>query len=362
MDFRGALEKLREELEQLEQTLSDPAVIGDQNRYRDLSRRHAELQPLGHAYEQYLEAEQQRDEAAELLADADSGDMREFLQVEHDEAADTMETLQEQLTRMLVPRDPADDKNAVLEIRAGTGGDEAGLFAGDLFTMYSRYAELQGWQTEILDATPSDMGGYKEIVFTLEGRGAFGALRHESGVHRVQRVPETESQGRIHTSTATVALLPALEDKDLQIATSGQHIAAFRAGGPGGQHMQKNDTAVRVTHKPTGISVACTRERSQLQNREQAVQILRAKLYDIELQKQQQEIAASRKSQIKSGDRSEKIRTYNFPQDRLTDHRIGLTLHNLAALLTGEIDELIAALAEADYQERLAQQADSTGQ
>lgn len=362
MDFKAALEKLRQELQQVEQSLGDPSVISNQNRFRDLSRRHAELQPVVAAYEQYLEAERQRDEALELLAEGDSGEMRKFLQAEHDEAAATLEKLQEQLTRMLVPRDPADDKNAVVEIRAGTGGDEAALFAGDLFIMYSRYAELQGWKTEVVDYTPADFGGYKEIVFTVEGKGAYGALRHESGVHRVQRVPETESQGRIHTSAATVAVLPELEDIDLHIDPSDLHFDTFRAGGPGGQHMQKNDTAVRVTHKPTGISVACTNERSQLQNREQAMQVLRAKLYDIELQKQQQEIAASRKSQVKSGDRSEKIRTYNFPQDRLTDHRIGLTLHNLPALLVGEIHQLIEALAEADYQERLAQQADTAGQ
>ncbi len=357
MDFKAALDKLREELREVEKSLSDPAVLGKQNRFRELSVRHAELQPVIETYHRYLEAEGQVHEADELLAETDSEEMREFLQAERETAATGMAELEEELTRMLVPKDPADTKNAVVEIRAGTGGDEAGLFAGDLFDMYSRYAELKGWTTAVVADTPSDMGGYKEIVFTVAGKGAYGALRHESGVHRVQRVPETESQGRIHTSAATVAVLPEAEDIDLEIDASDLEFDTFRAGGPGGQHMQKNDTAVRVTHKTTGISVACTNERSQRQNRDKALQILRSKLYEAELRKQQQEIAESRKSQIKSGDRSEKIRTYNFPQDRLTDHRIGLTLHNLPALLSGEIDDLIEALAEARYQERLAAQA-----
>ncbi len=362
MDFKAALDKLREEFEEVQGSLSDPEVIGNQNRFRELSMRHAELQPVIEAYDRYLEAERQRDEADDLLADADSDEMRQFLQGERDEAEASVAGLHEELTRMLVPKDPADDNNVVVEIRAGTGGDEAALFAGDLFNMYTRYAELKGWETGVVADTPSDMGGYKEIVFTVDGKGAYGALRHESGVHRVQRVPATESQGRIHTSAATVAVLPEAEDIDFEIDASDLQVDTFRAGGPGGQHMQKNDTAVRLTHKPTGISVACTNERSQRQNREKALQILRAKLYEIEVQKQQQEIAESRRSQIKSGDRSEKVRTYNFPQDRLTDHRIGLTLHNLPVLLSGEIDALVQALADAYYQECLAAQAASASE
>jgi len=362
MQFRDALDNLRRELEEVEKDLSDPAVIGNQNRFRELSMRHAELQPVLEAYGRYLDAEMQRDEADALLPEADGDDMREFLQAERDEAQAALARLADELTRMLVPKDPADSKNAVVEIRAGTGGEEAALFAGDLFTMYSRYAELRGWQVNIMDMTESEMGGYKEIVFAVEGNGAYGALQHESGVHRVQRVPETESQGRIHTSAATIAVLPEAEEIDFEIEPSDLEIVTFRAGGPGGQHMQKNDTAVRITHKPTGISVACSNERSQRQNREKAMQVLRSKLYEAELQKQQKQIAESRKSQIKTGDRSEKIRTYNFPQDRLTDHRIGLTLHNLPALLSGEIDELVQALADAYYQERLADAASSTSE
>ncbi len=358
MELKAALNKLSDELGELEKDLSDPSVISNQNRFRELSRRHSELQPVVTAYNEYLAAEQQRDEANEMLAE-DDGEMREYLEGERDSAEAMLEKLEGTLTRMLVPKDPMDDKNAVVEIRAGTGGDEAGLFAGDLYLMYSRFAELKGWAVSIMDMTESDLGGYKEIVFSVEGRGAYGALQHEMGVHRVQRVPETESQGRIHTSAATVAVLPEAEEIDFDLDMNELEIVTFRAGGPGGQHMQKNDTAVRITHKPTGVSVSCTKERSQRQNREKALQIVRSKLYEMEVQKAQEEQAASRKSQIKSGDRSEKIRTYNFPQDRLTDHRIGLTVHNLPAILAGEIDEIIDGLAEAYYQERLAAQAEA---
>ncbi len=354
MEFKAALDNLGQELAEVEKSLSDPTVIGNQNLFRQLSMRHAELQPILETYDAYLQAEKQRDEASEMIPEADDDEMREFLEAEREQAAATLVRLQEQLTRMLVPRDPADAKNAVVEIRAGTGGDEAALFAGDLCTMYTRYAELKGYKTTVLDATESEMGGYKEIVFSVEGAGAYGVLRYESGVHRVQRVPETESQGRIHTSAATVAVLPEVEDIEFDLDPNDLEIVTFRAGGPGGQHMQKNDTAVRITHKPTGVSVSCTNERSQRQNREKALQILRGKLYEAERRKQQEDIAASRKSQIGTGDRSEKIRTYNFPQDRLTDHRIGLTMHNLPAILAGEIDPLIEALAEAHYQDLLA--------
>jgi peptide chain release factor 1 len=289
-----------------------------------------------------------------MLAEADEEEMREFLDTELGAARTRLKEQEKQVLLALVPGDPLAEKNAIIEIRAGTGGDEAALFARDLFTMYARLAERKGWKLEVLDESEAEKGGLKEGVFKLVGHGAYGTLEMESGVHRVQRVPETESQGRIHTSAATVAVLPELEEVDLTIDPSEISVEVFRAGGPGGQHMQKNETAVRITHKATGLSAASSGERSQLQNREKAMAILRARLYEARREEQEREQAAKRRSQIKSGDRSEKIRTYNFPQDRLTDHRIGLTMHNLPALLGGEIDELTEALREYKEEQRLA--------
>jgi len=346
---------MADELEQVQQQLSDPQVIANHNLFRKLSQRYAEIAPVVEKYQEYQQLVADANEARQMLEDAEDEQMHEFLQSEYEEAASAAEQVHQQLLLDLVPKDPHDRKNAIVEIRAGTGGDEAALFVGDLFDMYRRFAELQGWQTEVLQQNPAGMGGFKEIIFDVKGTGAYGILKHESGVHRVQRVPETESQGRIHTSAATVAVLREVEDIDIEIDASDLNVEVFRAGGPGGQHMQKNETAVRITHQPTGISAACSDQRSQRQNRERALRVLRSKLYEREQQRQDEQRAQQRRQQVRSGDRSEKIRTYNFPQDRLTDHRIGLTMHNLPAILNGEIDELVTALQQYYRQQQLTE-------
>jgi len=361
MDISAPFERIKQELADIEAQLADPAVISDQNRYRELGQRHAELTPAAALYDQYVVALRDRDEGQAMLAESDDHEMREYLQSEIDAASAKADNLLRRLLLELVPKDPMDEKSAIMEIRAGTGGDEAALFAGDLFTMYSRYAELKRRKTEVMSANPSDMGGYKEIVFSVGGKGTYGELKHESGVHRVQRVPETEAAGRIHTSAATVAVLPEVEDVDIEINPADLKMETFRAGGPGGQHMQKNETAVRITHVPTGIQAASSDQRSQLQNRENAMRFLRARIYEDQRARREAEQAASRREQVGSGDRSEKIRTYNYPQDRLTDHRIGLTLHNLPARMLGEIDDLIVALKEADQARRLDQATQGNG-
>jgi len=355
MDLHEAMDKLERERQELEQALSQPEATADSNRYRELSKRYAEVEPTVALYRDYQQALQDAAEAESLLEESHDPEMRGFLEQELATARDRAAALEQQIMRSLIPRDPLEEKNALIEIRAGTGGDEAALFAADLLDMYTRLAERRGWQVEILEESRAELGGLREAVLKVIGRGAYGDLQLESGVHRVQRVPETESQGRIHTSAASVAVFPEVEEVDFQIDPADLTIEVFRAGGPGGQHMQKNETAVRVTHKPTGFSVTCSSERSQLQNKERALTILRARLYEKRREEQQREQAAQRRQQIKSGDRSEKIRTYNFPQDRLTDHRIGLTLHNLPALLGGELDELLAALREYRERERLTE-------
>ncbi len=353
MDLTAPFQKMEAELDELAGRLSEPDVITDQNLFRDLSRRHSELTPAVELWHEYEQAVRDREEAELLLAEAEDEAMAEFLQAELDAAAERVAALHSRLLRELLPRDPLADKNAIVEIRAGTGGDEAALFAGDLFGMYATMAERKRWKIEVVTENEAELGGYKEVAFVLEGRGAYGTMKHESGVHRVQRVPKTEAQGRIHTSAATVAVLPEAEAVDVEISPDDLRMENFRAGGPGGQHMQKNETAVRITHIPSGISVACSNQRSQLQNRDQAMRMLRSRLYESELEKRQAEEAATRRLQVKSGDRSEKIRTYNWPQDRVTDHRIGLTVHNIPALMNGEIDELLQALHENEEAERL---------
>jgi len=330
-------------------------VGNDYHLAADLGKEKADLDPFIEAIQDYRESLQQL-EGAQSLAESADDEMRELAELEIDDLKSRIEDLESQLKRMLVPKDSRDERNVILEIRAGAGGDEAGLFAGDLFRMYSRYAERKRWKVEILSLRETGVGGIKEVSALIKGKGAFSQLKYESGVHRVQRVPDTESQGRIHTSTATVAVLAEVDDVDeIEISPSDIEMDVYKAGGPGGQSVQKNSTAIRLTHKPTGIVVQCQDERSQAQNRARALSILKARLFEIEDTKRRQDQADDRRSQIGSGDRSEKIRTYNFPQSRITDHRINYSSHKLAVVLDGEIDEFIEELSTEDEAKRLAE-------
>lgn len=330
-------------------------IVGDDyQQAADLGKEKAELDPFIEAIHKYRESLEQLD-GAKSLGESGDQEMRELADLEIESLTVKISELEKQLKRMLVPKDPRDDRNVILEIRAGAGGDEAGLFAGDLFRMYSRYAEQKGWKVEVLSLRETGVGGIKEISAMIKGKGSFSRLKYESGVHRVQRVPETESQGRIHTSTATVAVMAEVDDIDeIEIAPSDIEMDVYKAGGPGGQSVQKNSTAIRLTHKPTGIVVQCQDERSQAQNRARAMSILKARLFEIEENKRRQEQDADRRSQIGSGDRSEKIRTYNFPQSRITDHRVNYSAHKLLSVLDGQIDEVIDELATEDEAKRLA--------
>lgn len=339
--------------DELEQELLQ--VGEDYQRATELSIERAELEPIIQKARDYRKAIQQLEEAGELAGNqnADS-DLAELARQEIETLEPEIEQLEEELKSLLLPKDPRDNRNVIMEIRAGAGGDEAGLFAADLFRMYTRYAERLGWKTELLSTNETGVGGYKEVTFLIKGRGAFSRLKHESGVHRVQRVPTTESQGRIHTSTATVAVLAEVDEVEINIPEKDIKMDVYKSAGAGGQSVQKNATAVRLTHLPTGIVVQCQDERSQLQNRQRAMNILRARLYELEENKRRAEIDESRRSQVGSGERSEKIRTYNFPQSRVSDHRINFTSHNLPALLDGELDELFDELATQDEAKRLA--------
>lgn len=329
------------------------SVGDDYQRAAELAKERAELEPLVKKAQQYRQALEHLEEARSLL-DADDEDLVELAQAEIEDLEGQIEALESEIKRMLLPKDPRDERNVIMEIRAGAGGDEAGLFAADLFRMYSRYAERKGWKVEILSQNETGVGGFKEIAFMVKGKGAFSRLKFESGVHRVQRIPVTESSGRIHTSTATVAVLAEVDDVEIDIPESDIKMDVYKSAGAGGQNVQKNATAVRITHIPTGIVVQCQDERSQLQNRQRAMSILKARLYEIEEQKRRAEIDADRRAQVGTGERSEKIRTYNFPQSRVTDHRINLSLYNLTDVLDGNIDPFIDELATRDEAERLA--------
>src|SRR5512136_165718 len=340
------IEELERRFQELESLLADPAVIGNQVEFRKLSREHAELGPLVDAYRRYVKVMAEIDGNRELLGDAEMKEMgEEELQVLEKEK----ERLEEEINLLLLPQDPNDNKNVILEIRAGTGGDESALFAGDLFRMYSRFADLNRWRVEVISASESERGGFKEIIASVEGQGVYAKLKYESGTHRVQRVPETEAQGRIHTSACTVAIMPEAEEFDIDNNPADLKIDVYRSSGAGGQHVNTTDSAVRITHIPTGIVVACQEERSQIKNRAKAMKVLKSRMLDILQNEQNAKMAADRKSQVGSGDRSERIRTYNLPQGRMTDHRIGLTLYRLDTIMTGEIGEIVDSL-RAHYQ------------
>ena len=343
----------------LEDQLSDPSVIADQNRWRELSKEHAELGEIVFKYREYKEALKGIQDALELLDDKSQADLHELAKGELKENEEKRDALDLEIHKMLIPKDPNDGKNVILEIRAGTGGEEAALFASDLLKMYLKFAERKGWKAEIADANETDLGGFKEVTCTIEGKNAYSILKFESGVHRVQRIPETESQGRVHTSAVTVAVLPEAEDVDIEVRREDLRIDVYRSSGAGGQHINKTSSAIRVTHIPTNTVVECQDERSQHKNKDKALSVLRSRLYEAEVEKQRAAIAADRKSQVGTGDRSERIRTYNFPQGRVSDHRIGLTLYKIEQIMNGALDEVIDALITADTAEKLKAESDA---
>ncbi len=348
------LDTVEKRFEELTQKISDPDVIANQNEWRDLMKEHAELEPIVEKYKEYKKVQKQYDEAKEIVDDPTMDkELKDLAEVEMVEAKEKLPQIEEEIKVLLIPKDKDDDKNVICEIRAGAGGEEAALFAGTLFRMYSMYAERKHWKLEVLNENETGLGGYKEISFMITGKGVYSRLKFESGVHRVQRVPDTEASGRIHTSTATVAVLPVVEDVEIDINPADIKMEVYRASGAGGQHVNKTSSAVRLIHEPTGIVVECQTERSQFQNRENAMKMLRTKLYDMEKQKQDEEVASARKLQVGSGERSEKIRTYNYPQGRITDHRIGLSIYKMEDFLNGDLDEMIDNLIAADRAEKL---------
>ena len=339
---------------ELETKISDPEVIADQEQWRKLCKEHSDITPIVNKYREYKALVENIEEAKDMISSGElTKEEREMVEMEISDSNDKIEIVSDELKILLLPKDPNDEKNVIVEIRGGAGGDEAALFAADLLRMYSMYAETQRWKVEMLSESPTDIGGYKEVSFAINGSGAYSRLKFESGVHRVQRIPSTESGGRIHTSTVTVAVLPEVEEVEVEINQNDLRIDVFRAGGPGGQCVNTTDSAVRITHIPTGVVVSCQDEKSQHKNKDKAMKILRSRVYDIFIQEQNDAISAERKSQVGTGDRSERIRTYNYPQGRVTDHRIGLTLHKLDAILNGDLDEVIDALITTDQSEKL---------
>lgn len=350
------LEKLadiKDKYIEFSEKLSDPEILSDSQKLQKLMKEQAQLEPIVLKYDEYKEVIDQLEESREMLKEKLDDDFKEMVKEEIKELSAKEEILGEEIKILLLPTDPNDDKDVIVEIRAGVGGDEAGLFAGDLLRMYLRYAERKGWKTEFMSVHDQGVGGYKEVIFSIKGKGAYSKLKYESGVHRVQRVPDTESGGRIHTSSATVAVLPEVDDIDIDIGPNDVRVDVFRSSGNGGQSVNTTDSAVRLTHLPTGIVVSCQDEKSQLKNKDKAFKVLKAKLYDNYLQEQTDEQAQARKSQVGSGDRSERIRTYNFPQGRVTDHRIGLTLYKLDSFIDGDITEMLEALVTSDQAEKL---------
>ena len=348
------LELVEKRYDDINNRLYDPAVVSDQETYRNLMKEFKNLNPIVEKYREYKKAKQTEKESKQMLSEGGlDKEFKEMVELELDTARDDIARISEELKILLLPKDPNDDRNVIIEIRGGAGGEEAALFSGVLFRMYCMYAEKKGWKTEIINANETELGGYKEISFMVDGEGAYSRLKFESGVHRVQRVPETETQGRIHTSTVTVAVLPEADDVEIDINPADLQIDTYRAGGAGGQHVNKTESAIRITHIPTGVVVECQDERSQHKNRDKAMKVLKSRLLEAKQEEHDSEIAAQRKIQVGSGDRSERIRTYNYPQGRLTDHRIGLTLYHLEDNLNGDIDEVIDALITADRAAKL---------
>jgi peptide chain release factor 1 len=344
----------------LTEELSDPNVFSDQRRYREVAKEHARLRRGAELCQSLLDSVSEMREARELVPTAESAEEREFFAAEAQAAEERAEELAEEIRTEIIDRDPNDDKDVIIEIRAGAGGDEAALFAGQLYDMYTRYADRLGFKHRTLASSPAEVGGYREVALEIEGDGAYSVFKHEGGTHRVQRVPKTESQGRIHTSTATVAVLPEAEDVEIDISPGELEIDVYRSSGPGGQSVNTTDSAVRITHKPTGLVVTCQNEKSQLQNKEQALRILRSRLLEREMRERREQEGAMRLAQVGTGDRSAKVRTYNFPQGRITDHRVGVTSHNLEAVLNGELDDFTQALAAKERADKLAAEAAGT--